>query len=346
MRMASPRLSYWVTLQLMTWKVAAVLLAVSAGWAATPVRIIFDTDMGNDVDDVIALASLHALESRGESRLLAVTISKDNALAVPFISLFNQYYGRPDIPIGMVRSGKTPEDGNFLKAVTAKPYPRKITGTEGVPEAVALLRRVLAAQPDGSVTIVQVGFSTNLARLLDSPPDQVSPLAGRDLAARKVALLVLMAGRFPTGPAEYNVKIDVPAAQKLVSDWPGRIVTSGWEVGAAVAYDPKRLTSDFAYTATHPLVDAYRAYRPMPYEEPLWDPSAVLYAVRPLAAYFSLSPPGALQVDDKGVTTLAESAAGRHAYIVVNDAQRAAMREAISGLMSEPPRTAAGTIVK
>jgi inosine-uridine nucleoside N-ribohydrolase len=330
----------------MTWKFATVFLAVSLGFAATPVRIIFDTDMGNDVDDAIALASLHALESRGESKLLAVTISKDNALAAPFISLFNQFYGRPDIPIGMVRNGKTPEDGNFLRAVTGKPYPRKITGAAGVAEAVALLRRVLAAEADGAVTIVQVGFSTNLARLLDSPGDELSPLSGRDLAARKVALLVLMAGRFPTGPAEYNVKIDVPAAQKLAASWPGRIVTSGWEVGAAVAYDPKRLTTDFAYAASHPLVDAYRAYRPMPYEEPLWDPSAVLYAVRPLAAYFSLSPPGALQVDEKGVTTLVESAGGRHAYIVVNDAQRAAMREAISGLMSEPPRAAVGTMDK
>ena len=34
--------------------------------AATPVKIIFDTDVGNDVDDVLALSVLHALQSRGE----------------------------------------------------------------------------------------------------------------------------------------------------------------------------------------------------------------------------------------------------------------------------------------
>jgi inosine-uridine nucleoside N-ribohydrolase len=45
------------------------------------VRIVFDTDMGNDIDDAVALAVLHALESRGEAKLLAVTLTKDNPLA-------------------------------------------------------------------------------------------------------------------------------------------------------------------------------------------------------------------------------------------------------------------------
>ena len=66
---------------------------------AEPVRIIFDTDMGNDVDDAIALALLHAMETRGEARILAVTITKDNRYAAPFVALFNKTYGRPGIPI-------------------------------------------------------------------------------------------------------------------------------------------------------------------------------------------------------------------------------------------------------
>ena len=49
-----------------------------------------------------------------------------------------------------------------------------------------LLRRVLAAQADGSVAIVQVGFSTNMARLLGSKPDVASPLDGKTLVQRKV----------------------------------------------------------------------------------------------------------------------------------------------------------------
>ncbi len=322
-----------------------MLLVAFAAFAAGPVRIIYDTDMGNDVDDAIGLAVLHALETRGECRILAVTVSKDNRYSAPFISLFNAFYGRPDIPIGVVRKGKTPEDGKYTKAVVSmkKPdgaplYPRKFEDPAGLPDAVSLLRKTLAREADGAVTIVQVGFSTNLARLLESGPDDASPLTGRELAARKVGRLVLMAGQFPTGNPEYNVRIDIPAARALFSTWPGPIVTSGFEVGNSIQYDPGRIASDFGYAAHHPLADAYRAYQNMPYREPLWDPSAVLYAVRPNPAYFSLSPAGTIQADEKGATTFAESPAGTHHYLVVNDAQRAAVREAISVLMSEPPR--------
>ena len=44
--------------------------------------------------------------------------------------------------------------------------------------------------------IAQVGFSTNLARLLESPADRSSPLTGHELVERKVKLLSLMAGAF------------------------------------------------------------------------------------------------------------------------------------------------------
>ena len=82
--------------------------------AAEPVRLIFDTDMGNDIDDAIALAIIHALENRGEVQLLAVTVTKDNRWAAPYIDLVNTFYGRPDIPIGVVRHGRTPKDSAVL----------------------------------------------------------------------------------------------------------------------------------------------------------------------------------------------------------------------------------------
>src|SRR5215469_11635661 len=84
---------------------------------AEPVRIIFDTDMGNDVDDAIALALLHAMETRGEAHLLAVTITKDNRYAAPFVALFNKTYGHARIPIGVVKDGVTKDDGNYLRPV-------------------------------------------------------------------------------------------------------------------------------------------------------------------------------------------------------------------------------------
>jgi hypothetical protein len=147
-----------------------------------------------------------------------------------------------------------------------------------------------------------------------------------------------MAGHFPSSPTpEYNVAQDIPSAEKIFKGWPGEIVASGFEIGASIQYNLERLTSDFRYAQHHPLADAYRAYQRMPYAEQLWDPSAALYAVRPYPAYFSLSAPGTIQTDAKGATSFAESAGGKHRYLVVNDVQRAAVRETISVLMSEPP---------
>ena len=62
------------------WLLILILVVAQFGLAGEPVPVIFDTDMGNDVDDAIALAMLHALESRGESKLLAVTVTKDGRL--------------------------------------------------------------------------------------------------------------------------------------------------------------------------------------------------------------------------------------------------------------------------
>src|SRR5262249_47031117 len=66
-------------------------------------RIIFDTDIGNDVDDVLALGMLHNLQTRGACELLGVTISKSDDLAGPFANAVNTFYGRPDLPIGCVQ---------------------------------------------------------------------------------------------------------------------------------------------------------------------------------------------------------------------------------------------------
>lgn len=325
-------------------RICVLLLGFLLPAAAAAPPLIFDTDIGNDVDDALALAAIHALESRGECRLVAVTITKDNRWAAPFISLMNHFYGRANIPIGVVQSGKTPQDGNFLRQVLEMKdaqggllYPRALSGQDPVPDAVLVLRQALAKEADGSVVIVQVGFSSNLARLLDSKADRISPLDGRELAARKVRLLSIMGGHFQDPRfTEYNIKIDVPAARKLLAEWPGEVVLSGFEIGNTIQYDPARLDTDFLWTPNHPVVHAYRFYRKMPYREPLWDPTAVLYAVRPNAGYFSLSEPGRVLVKDAGETVFEPVPQGRHRYLMVNDAQRAAVREAISLLVSQP----------
>jgi inosine-uridine nucleoside N-ribohydrolase len=313
--------------------------------ADEPVGLIFDTDMGNDIDDALALGLVHALQSRGECRLLAVTLSKDNRYSAPFVDLVNTFYGHPDIPIGVVRDGKTPEDSRYTREVALatdggkQRWPHDLVDGREAPEAVGLLRKTLAQQPDDAVVLVVVGFSTNIARLLDSPADECSPLDGRQLCQRKCRLLSMMAGMFSqTGrKKEYNVYVDAPAARKVFERWPGRIVVSGYEIGSWIRYPARSIEHDFSYVAHHPLKAAYELYHQMPYSRETWDLTSVLYAVRPDHEYFGLSEPGRITIDDADVTQFSPDKNGRHRYLTLGIEQAIRLGEAFTLLVSQPP---------
>lgn len=325
--------------------ILALVLTLTAAANAQPAPLIYDTDMGNDIDDALALAVIHALESRGECKLIGVTLTKDNRWAAPYVDIVNTFYGRGDIPIGAVRGGKEPDDGDYIRAVAGKKapgggplYPHDLTDGRDAPEAVELLRRLLAAQPDGSVVIAQVGFSTNLARLLDSKSDSHSPLAGRDLAAKKVRILSVMGGAFPPVRAEYNIKIDQPASAKLFAEWPTPIEVSGFEIGETILYSAASIENDFRYVEHHPVADAYRHYKKMPYDRETWDLTAVLQAIRPGRGYFGLSRPGTIRVDGQSLTHFMPSKEGKHRFLTVSEEQRIRVRATLEQLASEPPR--------
>lgn len=332
--------------------VAAVclLFALSSVRAAEPgpIPLIFDTDMGNDVDDAMALAIIHVLESRGECKLLGVTLTKDNVYAVRFVDLLNTFYGRGELPIGVVEGGVLPGDGKYLKQVaTAEKngqllYPHDLQDRGATPDSVKLLRQILADQPDGSVVIAQVGFSSNLARLLESPADDISPLDGKSLIKKKVRLLSAMAGAFTEpllaqGRKEFNVVRDIPAAQRVFGSWPTPVVISGWEIGAAIKHPGVSMREDYRFVKNHPLVDAYHYYRGLKNDQPTYDLTSVLYAVRPERGYFDLSALGRMVVDDQGVTRFRQEEGGRHRYLTVNEEQIARVREAQVMLCSQPP---------
>jgi inosine-uridine nucleoside N-ribohydrolase len=310
---------------------------------AAPVKLIFDTDMGNDVDDMMALAMIHNLQKRGACELLAVTITKDHPQAAAFVDAVNTLYGYPDIPIGVVRDGAAKEAGKFNLLADEKNadgslrYPHDLKSGADAPEAVGLIKDILAQQPDGSVVIAQVGFFTNLARLLDSP-------GGKELIAKKVKLLSLMAGAFQTVKwdtrhLEYNVKLDVPAAQKLAKAWPTPVVWSGYEIGVAAAFPHVVIEQDLDYIPHHPLKEAYYLYNPPPHDRPTWDPTAVLYAVQPERGYFDLSPPGIVTVENDASTLFRpnKNGKGNQRFLVMSPEQTARVREAIVQLSVEPP---------
>jgi inosine-uridine nucleoside N-ribohydrolase len=308
-------------------------LAIAApASAAPPLHVIFDTDMGNDVDDALALAMLHAFASRGEVKLLAVTVSKDNPWAAEYVRLVDEYYGRGTIPVGIVHDGKTKDDGLFVRQVCE--LHGRHPNEAAVEDAVELLRKTLAGESDGAVTLIQVGFSTNLARLLESAPDRYSNLNGMDLIKKKVRMLTMMAGNFAETKPEYNVMIDIPAATKLFATWPTDIYVSGYEVGAAIFYPAASIENDFP--PGNPVAEAYRLYAKMPYDRPSWDLTTVLYDLRPDRGYFDVSPPGDVLVAENGSTSFQPGAHGKRYFLRVDAIQVARTREACVWLATQP----------
>lgn len=319
---------------------------------ARPVPLIFDTDIGNDVDDVLALGMIHALQTRGDCELRAVTITKDHPEAAAFTDAVNTFYGRGSIPIGVCQSGVTPQEGKFIGLASVRDagafrYPHDLLSAKQAPPAVTVLRQALAEADDHSVAVVQVGFSTNLANLLASPPDDISPLPGRQLVAQKARLLSIMAGAFapiPEGKGglhehrEYNIIKDVPANQKVNAEWPTPIVWSGYEIGIEVRYPHESIEQDYDYVQHHPLAEAYVCYNPPPHDRPSWDLTSVLYAVHPERGYFDLSPAGEVSVADDGLTVWKADNAGNDRYLIMDEIQRARTVEALVQLASQPPQ--------
>jgi hypothetical protein len=317
--------------------------------AAVPV--IFDTDICGDCDDVLALAMLHNLEARGRCKLLAVTVSADHEQAAPFVDAVNTFFGRGEVPIGAVTPpGAVAHQSAFLPLADQKDgdalrYPHDLLKRADAPPAVEVLRRTLAGQPDGSVVVIQVGFSTNLARLLDSKPDAISPLSGVDLVKEKVRLLSLMAGSFEPidGNAayeEYNVAQDVTSAQHVAQHWPTPMLWSGFEIGIALPYPSRSILTDYDYVAHHPVSEAYIARNPPPHNRPTWDLTSVLVGVLPDKDYFDLSPPGRVAVGPRGTTTFTPEPDGPHRYLVLREGDAGRVTEALVWLSSEPPKPA------
>jgi inosine-uridine nucleoside N-ribohydrolase len=333
-----------------------------------PVNVVFDTDMMSDIDDALALAMLHSLHDRHEANLVAVTVSTDDKWCASYVDLIDTFYGHPNIPVGIVHGGVNlrniepndiPKEENYTQVLSERRrpdgtlvYPHRLVDGSKAPEAVELLRRVLVAQVDKSVVMIQVGFSTNLARLLDSKPDGASSLNGRDLVQEKVRLLSVMAGNYgesirdgkvlPRGASEFNLELDVPAAQRLFAAWPTPIVASGFEIGLSMKFPASAIERYFSYTRDHPIAETYRDYvdwwgMKWPHDHPTFDLTAVLYAVRPDADYFALSKPGKITVLLGGLSRFDETESGTHRHLILPEEKRARALEAMVMLASQPP---------
>ena len=170
------------------FSIGILLLTVLSSIAQQKERkaVIFDSDMGPDYDDVGAIAMLHAFADSGYIRILATVASTKYKGVASVFNVLNTYFNRPAMPIGVPKNnGLELKDWQHWTDTLLAKYPHHIKSNNDVPEATALYRKLLASQPDKSVTIITVGFFTNLANLLQSAPDEFSKLNGSDLVQKK-----------------------------------------------------------------------------------------------------------------------------------------------------------------
>jgi len=278
--------------------------------------IIFDTDFGPDYDDVGALTFLHAMADSGKVEILATLSSNKQELVGPSINVLNTWFGRPDIPMGAPKGeGASMASGQHWTDSLVAKYPHQIGSTNDLPDAVMVYRRVLSAQPDTSVTIVTVGFLTNLAGLLRSGPDTISTLPGTDLVRKKVKKLVSMAGRFPEGK-EFNVFIDSTSSKHVFENWPTPVILTGFEIGWEIRTGLRVMKMEMP---DNPVRDVFRISIPMSEEDKSgrmsWDETAVLIAVYGTEGFFD-TVRGTITINLDGSNGWVNDPEGRFNYVV------------------------------
>lgn len=288
-----------------------------------PIKTILDTDIGGDVDDAAAVAMMNVWAQEGRVEPLAMIVCISSRWSAGAVDAINRYFDHPDIPVGTNRRSRV-LDQELAKTYTrylAEHYENRYRSVDAE-DAVSVYRRVLAAQPDGSVQIVSIGMLSTVAQLLQSGPDLYSPLEGRELVRQKVSRLVSMAGNFIpyysqadwyTIDVEWNIDMDVPSAQYVARHWPVDMIWSGFETGGGVMTG-KRLIE--TAPLEHPVREAYRRFT-NGVDRISCDLATLHYAILGTPEYWALSERGAVVLDAQGRTTLDTRApAKNHRYLI------------------------------
>jgi len=288
-----------------------------------PIPIIFDTDMDLDCDDAGALAVLHALMDSNETKVLGVIVDVPFEASAKCVMIINNYYNRPEIPVGLLEDTEYEKEKKYQLYKSAKKrlgefrdyyteaivetYSSDFTKSQNIWESVNLYRHLLSNSEDHSVVIVAVGLLTALKALLDSPPDDLSPLNGIDLVSLKVKKLVTMGiGRFPSAQAEFNWLMDWDSARFVISHWPTDLVVQSNGIQFLTGNKLSIKTPE-----SNPVRKIYETYLKGPRRgNSSWDLITALYGVRGSEPYFE---------EKKGYRLILEPELGKNHWVPVEN---------------------------
>lgn len=283
-------------------------------------KIILDTDIGGDCDDMGALAIIHNACKAGKIELKGITLSTNNPYSAACADAVNRYY-QNIVPIGQTKSMIPGDKGvdyeEFYGKYIAERYKNAYFPSKKIPkDSITILRRILSENEGGKITICSIGFCTNLADLIESKGDKYSSLEGKELIESSVEKIIMMGCYFPDEnvpkmecggkyvSAEWNIKADIKSAQKLFSLSPVPIVICPFSVGYKMMTGGELVKREKG----NPVAVAYMFYSQG--ERDSWDPATVYYGIYEDEECFSLTDKGKVQIDDEGVSTFSFSLNG------------------------------------
>lgn len=287
-------------------------------------KIIFDTDIGGDCDDAGALAILHEAANAGEVKLLAVTLSTSSPYAAGCADAINRYYARP-LPIGQTKRVAPGEDTNAYEYSYGKEicesFENGYAHNETPQDAVRLMRKILAENEGEKITIVAVGNCSNLAGLLTSDGDDLSPLDGKELVRRNAEKIVAMGCFFPSAEikevwfgdwkmeAEFNIAVDVPSARTVLAHCSVPVYFAHYLTGMNVLTGASLMNKD----KNNPAGQSYLIHSGG--NRSSWDPAAAFFAAYGGDGVFETKRQGEVTIDEKGVSLFRSDGAGNH-YLI------------------------------
>lgn len=295
-------------------------------------NLIIDTDFGFDCDDAGALAVANILINEGKINIFAVTHSVNKKIGCDAIKLINDYYGNPDIPVGVAERyalnvdefyeefyakfhyadgfpgwGEKPTFFNILNNLNLKKYKNVVYRP-----AKEVIIEKLDESDDKSVTVVCIGQANNIADVLET---------NGALFKKKVKRVVVMCGNFNDYDYEYrigdmywkgefNVLLDIRSMQRLFAERDLPIYVLDFNQGFDVLSG-----ASLQNQSDNPVKMAYFVHgNGINFNLPSWDIMTLMFASGEFNDMFSLGEKGSVSVDDNGKTTFRQGN-GEHCLI-------------------------------
>ena len=315
-----------------------------------PIKVILDTDMGSDCDDVGAMALLHAYADFGKVEIIGCIYSSGK---VPFgagvIDAINTYYNRPNIPIGAnygVDVGDSVDKMRAEKlAKDTSAFNNKIIYNSDAVEQTKLNRKLLSAQKDSSVVYITIGHTKGLYDLIISEADEISSLNGCDLIHKKIKHWVALGALGANNKdgnytKDWNFFFNETAfyTKYLVENFPNPVyfINGGSEVMTGKSLK-ETSPGNIVRTAYRDWLWNYEK-KTLDDQRPSWDLVTVYFAVEGMGEYLEMEEAGWLEFDlEKGCRWIKEEKGFKQFYITQKENVNEDFAEYLNKMIAKTP---------